>query len=439
MVVLGKPDKDPKPNDSKKPYDFTDARRLAAVRNAQASTGPGDCSRSRLNNWRHGFCSRLPILMENEDPEAVQQKIQRYIVESGAQTESEKDAIAFSVYEMVRCRRVEQADTDAEERHAAQVEQSYDNANALKATALIERFPSDPAGILIQLMELKQGVCYILDQVDQLDLYLQSHTSLHPSQRTFAIMIMGRRPRELFTSPQVMDFNLGVISGINGATGLAAGDLADILGGDKPHDMPDSEYERRLGEQLDRLRSIPEAQEYLRTILRKYRDLLLGRLAELLDREERDLARAVSAAKVSVRDETMKRMRYRRDHVRGYFGALAHLRHMQLFRLKHGAALGAGPAGADTAEGTSTATAPTPETAPAAAPAEPSEGPAPPPSDCRRSKARDPQAVEGSTTCEGSTLQPELSGGSGAPPPREMEAGMTAEGLPLPRAGPSPG
>jgi hypothetical protein len=438
MVLLGKPDKDPKPSESKKSYDFTEARRLAATRNAQASTGPRDCTNSRLNNWRHGFCSRLPILMEDEDPESVQQKIGRYVVEFGAETEPEKDAIAVSVYELVRCRRVEQADTDAEERHAAKVENSYGDANALKATVLIEQFPSDPAGILIQLMDVKQGVCYILDQVDQLDLYLQSHTSLHPSQRTFAIMIMGRRPRELFTSPQVMDFNLGVISGINGATGLAAGDLADILGGDKPQDMPDSEYERRLGEQLDRLRSIPEGQEYLRMILRKYRELLLGRLAELLDREERDLARAVSAAKVSVRDETMKRMRYRRDHVRGYFGAMAHLRQLQLFRLKHSAALGAGPAGPDASGDTPAAPAPTPETAPAAAPEEPSEGPAAPPGDCGRSKARDPQVVEQATTCEGSTLRPELSGGSRAAPPPETDGGMRADGSPTPRARPSP-
>ena len=44
-------------------------RRLAANRrNAKKSTGPKDTSKSRFNNLQHGMCSRVPVVLDGEDP-----------------------------------------------------------------------------------------------------------------------------------------------------------------------------------------------------------------------------------------------------------------------------------------------------------------------------------------------------------------------------------
>jgi hypothetical protein len=66
-------------------------------------------------------------------------------------------------------------------------------------------------------------------------------------------------------------------------------------------------------------------------------------------RRATDKDRAIESAHVSVRDETMRRRRNRRDDVLGCFAALGALRQMQLIRLKHGAALPEADEASDTA------------------------------------------------------------------------------------------
>src|SRR5262249_20349134 len=76
----------------------TDAQVAASRRNGAKSHGPLDCSETRFNGWRHGLCSEHPVaVMRGEDPEMVQNKIDRYTVELGAEGEVERDLVTIAV------------------------------------------------------------------------------------------------------------------------------------------------------------------------------------------------------------------------------------------------------------------------------------------------------------------------------------------------------
>src|SRR5215468_1060874 len=97
----------PPTNKKRKP---TLAQIQASKCNSQKSTGPRDTSKTRLNALRHGCAAELPVLMPGENPEEVQNKIDRYITEQGARTEAEKDCCEAAVMNRVRAKRANAAD-----------------------------------------------------------------------------------------------------------------------------------------------------------------------------------------------------------------------------------------------------------------------------------------------------------------------------------------
>jgi hypothetical protein len=101
-------------------------------------------------------------------------------------------------------------------------------------------------------------------------------------------------------------------------------------------------FEFRLEGLLGGLVAMEEGQARLRETLAKVKAHLLARLAVVEQREAIDRELAYEAAKVSVNDECMKRLRYRRENERGYQAGMRLLHQMQLMRLKYGDQLGVG-------------------------------------------------------------------------------------------------
>jgi hypothetical protein len=237
---------------------------------------------------KHGCCSNELVLMHNEDESVFHQKVANYKRDLHAQGEAEADVTAVAAMEFFRIKRSERSDTAAETKHAEGVEDRYDDEKALAVHSLVERFPADPCATLVQLLGMVQGLDWVREQIDELDQFLQDHTALHDSQRALALVLMGRSGRELFVDPAVMAWNMNTLSCFPGARALSAAEVAALFSQDRPETMSPAEFQRWLGDELDLLVSPDEGRAALRETLAAFRDKLLRRRRELVDRQARD-------------------------------------------------------------------------------------------------------------------------------------------------------
>jgi hypothetical protein len=332
----------------------TPAQIEASKRNSQKSTGPRDTSKTRLNALRHGCAAELPVVMPGENAEEVQNKIDRYITQLGAETEAEQDACELVVMNYVRAKRANAADVAAGTRVVNEVLGGFEDRQCLRCDELVANLPVAPAATIIQLRSFSHGIHYLLNQIELLEEQLQTTCSFHPSQRGLAIRLSARKPENLFTDPIVRQWNIHYLSGLHGPGKITAAQAAALLWQDRPADMDPGEFERRLGGWLDELDGIKEGQALLREDLAEAKERLRERLEVVEQREEIDRALAVQQAMVSVNDECMKYHRYRLENERGNQAGLRTLHQLQRMRLKYGEQLGAtveepepGPSGGD--------------------------------------------------------------------------------------------
>jgi hypothetical protein len=375
------------------------------------------------------MCSKTDLLMAGESAEELRERTDRYAREMKAGSQLEHDLLQLAAWDFTRLTRCLVADRAAEMRHYNEVDTGYEDQDSARTFVLIDNFAASPAATLMEMLTLVPGIDWVLTQVRMLRGYLDYRTSLHPSQRRLGIMLIGRRCTELFTDELVMDWNLGEISGCNGAGALSAADLKAILAFDRPEDIGESEYERRLSEELDRLVSQEKGQEYLCQILDQYEAMLRTLRAEAIERRAIDRALALREATVSVNRDCMLRLRYQREHERGMQSAIATFVLLQDRRLKYGdgdeddsgnnqqAAAAAGDAAAGrVAE-------PAADSAVETAPEEASTGFVSPPEAGSRFIATDPEVPDGSTACKQVALQSEPPQAA-QPRPGEAQPGL---------------
>jgi hypothetical protein len=342
--------------------------------------------------------------MPGEDAEAVQNKLNIYITQQSAETEAEKDALEVSVVNYFRFKRVDRADVAAETRVVNDVQNNFEDRQCLRCADLVANLAASPAATIIQLRSLTHGISWILGQIDLLEEHLHTSRSFHPSQRVIAIHICGRNPKDLFTDPLVRQLNQDYLSGLHGPGKITAAQAAELLQADRPADMDPGEFERRLGGWLNEMVDIPEGQAPLRQSLAEARADLLRRYEEVEQREAIDLALAVEAAMVSVNDECMKRLRYRRESERGQQAGMRLFLQLQRMRLMNPGLVG----------GTSDEAATAAAAAPAAGPAEAApSAPATASETVHRTEAAAPQ-VDGGTRSNDKAPQ---TGGDPGPDP----------------------
>jgi hypothetical protein len=279
--------------------------------------------------------------MPGENVEEVQNKIDRYITQLGAETEAEQDACELAVMNYVRAKRANAADVAAGMRVVNAVLDGFEDRQCLRCDALVANLPVSPAATIIQLRSFTHGIHYLLSQIELLEEQLQTACSFHPSQRALAIRLSGRKPENLFTDPIVRQWNIHYLSGLHGPGKITAAEAAALFWQDRPADMDPGEFERRLCGWLGDLDDIKRGQALLREDLAEVKERLLERLEVVRQREEIDQALAVQQAKVSVNTECMKYSRYRLESERGSQAALRMLHQLQRMRHNHGEQLGA--------------------------------------------------------------------------------------------------
>jgi hypothetical protein len=271
-----------------------------------------------------------------EDPDDVRNKINRYITQQGAETESERDALSVAVREYVKYDRAEHANVAACTQVYNNVTNSYDDQLSLRCADLVAKLPVMPVTAIIGLRSFSTGVWWLLGQVELLEQHLESRTTLEPHQRLLAIALCGRNRRDLFTDPLVKQWNLDYLSGLKGPGVLSAAQVVELFADDRPAGMPHNEFEWLLGGWLKELESIDQGRAMLRQNLAALRADLLKRLAEVNEREVVDRALAFEKARQSVNDECMKYRRYMTESARGNQAAMRQFHQLKLFRLKYG-------------------------------------------------------------------------------------------------------
>jgi hypothetical protein len=276
--------------------------------------------------------------MPGEDGEAVQNKINLYIIEQGAETQAEKDCIEVAVKNFFKFKRCDDADTAAEDRVVNDVANNFVDRQCLRCAQVVPNLASAPAATIIELRSFSHGICWALSQVELLEEHLQRHTTFEPHQRLLFIRLCGRNPRDMFTDPIVKQSNLDYLSGLHGAGNITVAQAAELFAEDRPAEMPLNEFDWILAKWLKELVSVKEGQALLRQSVAE----LEQRLAKVDEREAIDLALAVREAKVSVNDGCMKRLRYRRESERGQQAAMRLFHQLQMMRLKYGDRLGIG-------------------------------------------------------------------------------------------------
>jgi hypothetical protein len=279
--------------------------------------------------------------MPGENAEEVQNKIDIYITEHGAQTQAEKDAIELSVLNYFRVKRCHKADIAAETRVVNKVQDNVEDRQCLRCADLVGNLALSPAATIIGLRSFTHGISWLSGQIELLEEHLQTSCSFHPSQRVLLIHLLGRRLQDMFTDQRIRQLNIDYLSGLHGPGKLTPAQAASLFWQDRPADMDPGEFERRLGGWLDELVSIPEGHALLKESLAEVKADLHRRLAVVEEREAIDLELATREAMVSVNADCMKRLRYRRESERGQQAGIRQLHQLQLMRLKHGEALGA--------------------------------------------------------------------------------------------------
>jgi hypothetical protein len=109
-----------------------------------------------------------------------------------------------------------------------------------------------------------------------------------------------------------------------------------VLGSDRPPEMNQAEFERRLKLVVSDLPTVLEGHALLMQYVREVVDELTERRGLIELREERDRARAIVKARVDVSAEGVKRSRYEAMSDRAHHAALRQLRGLQEMRRKSG-------------------------------------------------------------------------------------------------------
>src|SRR3954470_19352362 len=111
--VANGPESTPETRRTTRPQGGSSLKRVLANRaNSKRSTGPKTEAgklRSRVNGLKHGLRAELPVL-PGEDADALQARLDTWIIEQDARTDVEKSLVEAAViasWRLERCRRAE--------------------------------------------------------------------------------------------------------------------------------------------------------------------------------------------------------------------------------------------------------------------------------------------------------------------------------------------
>jgi hypothetical protein len=163
----------------------------------------------------------------------------------GAVTDVEYAQVEEAVYAKWKQRRIRSSQGAAVRRKIGDIQAAGDRA-AEEVCALISQIPSSPGITIPQLRATSQGCSFLLQQFGLLRERLSIHHSFEVSQRRWCLNLMGRQPDHLFIDPHVYDLDRLYLGAIGGPGSFTADRAANAFLLDRPTDMSEGEFARRL-------------------------------------------------------------------------------------------------------------------------------------------------------------------------------------------------
>jgi hypothetical protein len=297
------------------------AKRKANKANAARSTGaktPQGKLTCSLNAVKHGMTARTIFFLPGEDQAAYDDFVNLWITELGAVTSAECTHIEMAVYSLLRFERARNALGVEGTRTIRNIASTQADRIAGEVRDLMPQLPLDPRRVVDELRKSSLGCSYLLSQWLLIKERLSIRYSLEVSQRATMIELMGLRASELFRCALVFDLDRNYLGAISGPEGFTAAEAANALMWDRPEEMSECEFERRLELMVENLPTEEEGHAVLMGLV----DRSIAELSERVDllklREAHEREDAADEAQDSLTPEGEKHKRYvtmaQRDH-----------------------------------------------------------------------------------------------------------------------------
>jgi hypothetical protein len=317
-------------------------KRRANARNARLSPGPQGEAKARTsrNAVSHGgTCSAHRadlIFLPDESAEAFHAEHRRWCRQLGAVTEPEIYQVRVALYQKWKQERLDRATAAAAIAQIEQIDHDFQDQTVDEPRRLIPQLALDPEGIQARLRQSSYGCSYLLEQFRLLRERLATHHSFEVSQRRDFLRLSGLEPRALFSDRKVFEIDRLYLGAIRGPGGFTAAQAANALLLDRPDDMSEEEFERRLAPMVAYLPTVAEGHAELVKMVEERIAELVERIELVRGREKR----AYELAKIDAEADKSAAGNLRSLHVarsdRQHHAAMAELRGMQDVRRKYG-------------------------------------------------------------------------------------------------------
>jgi hypothetical protein len=311
-------------------------------------------------------CKKLRFL-PGECSDQFQHDVATWSRQLGAVTGPEIALVETAVYCQVKQRRARNALGAAGTETIEHLADDYHDRTADEIRAILPQLPVNPGGVVQVLRKSSQGCAYLLYQFSLLRDRLRTHASFEVSQRSEFLLWTGSRPVDLFRDASVFDLDRLYLGALGGPGSFTAAEAANALLHDRPEEMSEEEFERRLEPMVQDLPTVAEGHAALVALVEEQMAELTERIALVKLREERDLELADDKARDDVSSEGEKHHRHDVMATRGMNASFRELRGMIEMRYKHGSG---DPEESDESEDLEPAGEPHDEVPPAAADAD---------------------------------------------------------------------
>jgi hypothetical protein len=328
---------DPKPQKPKRP--ISAAKHAACVANSRRSTGPtspaGKATVSR-NATKSGFTCRKITFLPGEDEQEFRALVDRCARDVRAETAVEYAEVEEAVYSRWKQRRIRESQAAAAHQRIETIEAAGDDRAREEVRTLIPQLPLEPLSVINKLRSTTPGCTFLLEQFRLLKAWLSTHHAFEVSQRRYTLQLLGRQPNHLFIDPVVFEIDRLYLGAIGGPGSFTAEQAANAFLLDRPDDMSDGEFARRLEPMVQNLPTIAEGHAALVRLV----DQSIAELTERVEliglREQRDRYLATRIALTDVTHEGELRERYDSMAGREHHASLREVRALQADRRKYG-------------------------------------------------------------------------------------------------------
>jgi hypothetical protein len=319
----------------------SEEKRLANIANgfkSAAGRSPEGKAAAAKNAVTHGMTSSDPnFFLPDEDPEEFKQDAHAWSVFLNAETKPEMALVTLAVYELWKRARSEKAAVAGATRRIEQVQDDFDDRTANEVRTLIPQIPSDPGRVIAALRKSVHGCQYLLDQFSLIISSLDQRATFEVSERRWVTQLLGFRPCDLFTQHMVFEIDRLYLGSLGGTGSFSPEEAANALLLDRPEDMSDDEFTRRLELMTLYLPTVEESQARLVQLIEATMDELKERIGFLTLREARDRQHDVDEAGDDVSRDGQNHKRYANMAIRQHLALLRGLYTMQDLRRKYGA------------------------------------------------------------------------------------------------------